>query len=150
MFGLVPRRRSLLDVPSPFDLIDRWFESFELPALERMFERDRFWVPAFDVSETDEHIVVKADLPGIDPKELDISITGNVLTVKGEKKQEREEKGESYHRIERTFGSFTRSFTLPADVDPNGVEATYKDGVLKLMIPKTEKSKRKKIEVKTQ
>ncbi|SFM64927.1 Hsp20/alpha crystallin family protein [Thermodesulforhabdus norvegica] len=150
MLGLVPRRRSLLDVPSPFDLIDRWFESFELPVLDRVFERDRFWVPAFDVSETDDHIVVKADLPGIDPKELDISITGNVLTVKGEKKQEHEEKGESYHRVERTFGSFTRSFTLPADVDPNGVEATYKDGVLKLMIPKTEKSKRKKIEVKTQ
>ncbi|MBW1974910.1 MAG: Hsp20/alpha crystallin family protein [Deltaproteobacteria bacterium] len=150
MLSLVPRRSRLLDVASPFDWIDRWFEEIGVPSVEGFFERDRVWVPAFDVSETDDHIVVKADLPGIDVKDLDISITGNVLTVKGEKKQEREEKGESFHRVERSFGSFTRSITLPVDVDPNGVEAVYKDGVLKLTIPKTEKSKRKKIEVKAE
>lgn len=147
MLGLVPRRRGLLDLPSPFDWIDKWFERGEVPA---EIGKDQEWVPAFDVSETDDHVVVKADLPGIDPKELDISITGNVLTVKGEKKQEREEKGESFHWVERTYGSFARSFTLPAYVDSNKIEATYKDGVLRLLIPKTEKSKRKKIEVKTQ
>ncbi len=150
MLSLVPRRSRLFDVPSTFDWIDRWFEDFGLPTVERMFEQDKVWVPAFDISETDDHIVVKADLPGIDAKELDISITGNVLTVKGEKKREAEEKGESYHRVERWFGSFTRSIALPVDVDAEGIEAVYKDGVLKITIPKTEKSRRKKIEVKSE
>ncbi len=150
MLSLVPRRSRLFDLPSTFEWIDRWFEDLGLPAIDRAFEQERVWVPAFDISETDDHIVVKADLPGIDAKELDISITGNVLTIKGEKKREKEEQNESFHRVERWFGSFTRSIALPVDVDAEGIEAIYKDGVLKIMIPKTEKAKRKKIEVKSE
>jgi HSP20 family protein len=91
--------------------------------------------------------VVKADLPGIDVKGLDITIKDNVLTLKGEKKEEHEEKKECFHRIERRFGSFCRSFPLPGDVKTEGVEAVYKDGVLRLTIPKSEVSAPKKIEV---
>lgn len=147
MAGIVPRASRLFDIMKMgvWDALDRWFEDLRLPE----FETSKFIVPAFDVSETDEHIIVKADLPGVDVKDIDISIVGNVLTVKGEKKQEKEEKNESYHRIERSYGSFSRSISLPAEVNPDAVEAVYKDGVLKLTIPKAEKSKPKKIEIKT-
>jgi HSP20 family protein len=105
-------------------------------------------MPAFDIAEADDHFIVKADLPGIESKNLDISLTGNVLTIRGEKKEEREEKNERYHSIERQFGSFSRSFMLPADVKESGIEAVYKDGVLRVTIPKSERAKQKKIPVK--
>ncbi|MBC7360089.1 HSP20 family protein [Desulfacinum infernum DSM 9756] len=146
MLGLVPRERreSLLAWPRAFDWMDRFFDEM----LPSVWGDERPIVPAFDISETDDKIVVKADLPGVDVKDLDISIANNVLTVKGEKKQEKEEKGESYHRIERRFGSFARSITLPVDVKAEGVEAVYRDGVLRIEIPKAESSRPKKIEVK--
>lgn len=105
-------------------------------------------MPAFDTAEADKHFVVKADLPGIDPKNLDISLSRNVLTIRGEKKEEREEKTERYYTVERQFGSFSRSFMLPADVKEEGIEAAYKDGVLRVTIPKLEMAKHKKIPVK--
>ncbi|SMC23925.1 HSP20 family protein [Desulfacinum hydrothermale DSM 13146] len=146
MLGLVPRERreSLLAWPRAFDWMDRFFDEM----LPSVWGEDRPMVPAFDVSETEDKIVVKADLPGVEAKDLDISITDNVLTVKGEKKQEKEEKGESYHRVERRFGSFARSIALPADVKSEGVEAVYRDGVLRIEIPKSERSRQKKIAVK--
>ena len=100
------------------------------------------------ISETEEHIHVKPDLPGIDVKDLDISIDKNMLTVRGEKKQEKEETGENYRCVERHYGSFCRSFMLPAEVKSDGIEAVYKDGVLRLSVPKSEASKPKRIEVK--
>ncbi|MCK8600466.1 Hsp20/alpha crystallin family protein [Desulfoferrobacter suflitae] len=105
-------------------------------------------MPAFDISETDDHIVVRADLPGIDAKDLDINLSGNVLSISGEKKKEQEQKDENHYSIERQFGSFCRTFTVPAEVKEEGIEATYKDGVLRLKIPKAESAKRRKIEVK--
>jgi len=105
-------------------------------------------IAAFDISESDDHFVVKADLPGIEPKSLDISLAGNVLTIKGEKKEEHEEKNERYYTIERQFGSFSRSFMLPADVKEEGIEASYRAGVLRVNIPKSQRAKQKKIEVK--
>ena len=145
MLGLVPyrRNRSLFHFPMTFGDADRFFDEW-MPSLK---EEGR-WMPAFDISETEEHILVKADLPGMDAKDLDISITENVLTVKGEKKEEHEEKKEHYHRMERRVGSFCRSFMLPGEVESDGVEAEYKDGVLHLTIPKSEAAKPKKIEVK--
>ncbi len=138
------RRNFWGDLANTFDLIDEWFEREAFPR----FGIERMVVPPLDVSETDDHIIVKADLPGIEVKDLDISVVGNVLTIKGEKKQEKEEKNESYHRIERVYGSFSRSITLPKAVKTEGIEAIYKDGVLKITIPKAEESRRKKIEVK--
>ena len=147
------------------DSIVPWKEGRQLTSLRREMDRlfDRFfegwpffrisaaggeWAPAVDVSETAKEIVVKAELPGMDPKDIDVSVRGDVLTVAGERKQEKEEKGENFHRIERTYGSFSRSVRLPAEVDPGKVDATYKDGVLKITLRKTKEAAVKKIEVK--
>jgi HSP20 family protein len=158
MFDMIPwRRRDLGTSPerSAVDLrreMDNIFERFfgetawPLPGLSRSFS------PAFDLSENDDEFVVKAELPGVDPKEVDINLTGNLLTIKGEKRGENEERNGNYHRIERTYGSFSRSFQLPCEIRKDEVTATYKDGVLDLRLPKAEEAKRKtlKIEVKTE
>ncbi|EFK10232.1 Hsp20/alpha crystallin family protein [delta proteobacterium NaphS2] len=107
------------------------------------------WRPALDVSETPKEVLVRAELPGMDPKEIDISLHDNVLTVKGERKQEKEEKDENYHRVERSYGSFVRSFRLPAEVESEKVGASYKDGILTIRLKKSAKVAKKKIEIKT-
>jgi len=145
MMNLIPFRKSreIFSVPTTA-WVDRFFEDFS-----PLFRADGGeWHPSFDISETDEHVHVKADLPGIEVKDLDITIENNVLTVRGEKKQEKEDKSECYHCVERYYGSFSRSFALPATMNADAIEAVYKDGVLQLTIPKSEASKRKKIEVK--
>jgi HSP20 family protein len=125
-------------------LFDRFFEGWPFKAAEA-----GGWMPAVDVSEKPKEVIVKAELPGMDPKEIDISMQGNVLTLRGERKQEKEEKEESYHRVERSYGAFSRSVRLPAEVQPDKVKATYKDGVLTIEMPKTKEEAVKKIEVKT-
>ena len=107
------------------------------------------WNPDIDIVETDNNITVKAEIPGVDPKEVDISIVDDTLTIRGEKKEEKEEKGKSYHHIERTYGSFTRTIHLPAYVKTDEVEAKDCQGVLEIILPKMEKAKTKKITVKT-
>ncbi len=103
--------------------------------------------PALDISETDEDIIVKVELPGVDPKGIEVNLAGTTLTVKGEKKEEREENTESVHRIERSYGSFLRSITLPCEVNEEKTEATFKDGVLNLKLPKNEPSKKNSIKI---
>jgi len=103
--------------------------------------------PRIDIYEDDENVVVNADLPGMKKEDIDISITGDVLTLKGEKKQEEEVKEENYHRIERSYGSFQRSITLPAPVEADKIKATYRDGVLEMVMPKRPEVKPKKIDV---
>jgi HSP20 family protein len=105
------------------------------------------WAPAVDIHETDQAIVLKADLPGLDPKEVDIRIEDNTLYLKGERKMEKETKDENYHRIERSYGSFSRSFILPRTVSADKISADYKDGVLNITMPKREESKPKQIRV---
>ena len=131
-----------------FQLLWAGLTGFFNELMPSMMKEHGEMMPAFDISEADDHFVVKADLPGIDPKNLDISLTGNVLTIRGEKKEEREEKNERYYTLERQFGSFSRSFMLPADVKEEGIGASYKDGVLRVNIPKSERAKQKKIPVK--
>ncbi|EFK10221.1 Hsp20/alpha crystallin family protein [delta proteobacterium NaphS2] len=137
--GEISRLRNEMD-----QLFDRFFDwrPFAL-----MRERD-VWSPALDLAETDGTFIVTAELPGMDPKEIDISVSQNVLTLRGERKQKKEKKGKSFHRIERGYGAFSRSVQLPSDVDPEDVDATYKDGVLQLKLKKTERSAAKKIEIK--
>ena len=105
-------------------------------------------VPPLDVSETEESILVKIEVPGIEPKDIDISISGDNLTIKGEKNAEKEEKGKNYHFVERSYGSFSRTIVLPASVKFEQVKAEYKKGILEITLPKSEKSKVKKIPVK--
>ena len=108
------------------------------------------WMPSVDVSETADKIVVKAEIPGIDSKDIDISLSGDVLTIKGEKKTEREEKEENYHLVERGYGSFTRSLRLPVGVEADKIEASYKQGILTVTCPKKEEVKAKTIEIKAE
>jgi HSP20 family protein len=105
--------------------------------------------PAVDVTETAEAVVVKAEVPGMDAKDINISVTGEVLTITGEKKSEREEKEENYHLAERRYGSFSRAMTLPAEVNLDQIEAKYDQGVLTVTCPKKEAVKPKAIEIKT-
>jgi HSP20 family protein len=106
------------------------------------------WRPAVDTYEEDNNIVIKAELPGIKKENVAIDIKDNVLTLKGERSEETEVKEENYYRKERSYGKFHRAFTLPDAVDPNKIEASYKDGVLKITIPKAEATASKKIEIK--
>jgi len=140
ILSLIPRTGSLQNAR---DFFDRLFEDELMP-----LRGENIWAPAFDISENEKGYVVKAELPGIDAKDLEITVSGGTLSVKGEKKRETEERGETYHRIERTYGSFHRSFRIPDAVQTDKVDATYKDGILKLVIPKAEASKVRKIEVK--
>jgi HSP20 family protein len=107
------------------------------------------WAPAVDVYETGDNILVKAELPGLDPKDVEVRLEDNTLFLRGERKLEKEVKEENYHRIERSYGSFSRSFTLPSPVDADKVSAEYKDGVLTLSMPKREEAKRKTIKIRT-
>ena len=147
MFELVPwRRHREIFARSRKDLFNWLIEDSNLPG---PWGGEREWLPAFDVSETDKEITVKAELPGMNVKDIDITLTDGLLTIKGERKMEKENKGESYHRIERQFGSFSRSFNLGAEVKANTVDASYKDGILTMTLPKTEETKPRRIEVKS-
>jgi HSP20 family protein len=105
------------------------------------------WAPSVDVSETDGEYQIKAEIPDVKKEDVKVTLEDGVLTIQGERKFEKEEKGKKYHRVERSYGSFVRSFTLPDLVDEANVKAEFKDGVLNLKLPKSEKVKPKAIEV---
>jgi HSP20 family protein len=105
------------------------------------------WTPAVDIHETDDGFVIKAELPGVSKDDVSIEVHQNTLTLRGQRKHESAVKNERYHRVERTYGTFQRSFVLPAMVDQDKVQATYKDGVLELHLPKSEAAKPKRIAI---
>jgi len=144
MLQIVPRRQRYLPIIPDIDIFDRFFD-FDLPTL---FGEEEMVVPHFDISETEKEYMISGEIPGIDVKDLNVTLTDGIITIKGEKKKETEEKEENYHRIERHYGSFERSFRVPDKVKTDKLDANYKDGVLKLTLPKAEISEVKKIEVK--
>lgn len=115
----------------------------DLPALGE-------WTPSMDISETKDSLVAKVEVPGMEEKDIQISLQENLLTIKGEKKQEREEKDERYHRVERSYGSFLRSIRLPVAVDASRVTATFKNGLLTVTLPKTPAAKGTTIPIKAE
>ncbi len=120
--------------------------------LSDIFNRDVFrlngdWVPVVDVTENKDEVIVRAEVPGMTKEDITVTLQDNVLTLRGEKKQEKEEKDASYHRMERSYGSFVRSFNLPTVVQVDKVKAAYKDGVLTITLPKAEEVKPKEISV---
>jgi HSP20 family protein len=148
---LLPWRRKERHPLATFrEEVDRLFDDF----FGRTWEIEPLWRAgrglSLDVAETEDEIIVTVDLPGVEPKDIDITLTGDVLIIKGEKKEEKEEKKRDYHRMERRYGSFSRSVALPPVADPDKVSAAYKDGVLKITLGKKEEAKAKsvKIEVK--
>jgi HSP20 family protein len=144
--------------------MDRMFEqfwrgNFALPAWRQAFEPERllrlapyfgFSTPAVDFAEDDKAFHLEAELPGMTDKDIEVKVSGDMLTIKGEKREEKQEKGKHFHFSERRYGSFLRSFTLPDTVDRDKVEASFKDGVLTVILPKTAEAvkQQKKIEVK--
>jgi HSP20 family protein len=106
------------------------------------------WTPAVDIAEDDKEYTIKAELPGINKEDVKVTVENGVLSISGERKSEKEEKDKKYHRIERTYGSFVRTFTLPEGTAGDKMNAEFKDGVLKLHLPKDEKAKPKTVEVK--
>jgi HSP20 family protein len=113
---------------------------------EAFFDED--WMPAVDVKEDEKAYMVKADIPGVSPEDVEVTMERGVLTIRGERKSERKEERDNYHRIERFSGSFSRRFTLPDAADSDGVEADMKDGVLQVRIPKQEKAVSRRINIK--
>jgi HSP20 family protein len=129
------------------DRMNRLFrESFTDPGRDESLVASSF-APAVDVYEDEHNVALKIEVPGIDEKDIDIRVENNLLTVHGERKIEKEEKEENYRRVERQYGSFTRTFTLPNTVDADNVQATYDKGVLKITLPKKAEAKPKQIKV---
>lgn len=118
-------------------------------ALERSAEESNLtsWAPAVDIYETEHELVVKADVPEVDPKDLDICVENNILTIRGERKFEKKVNEENYLRVERAYGTFSRSFSLANTVNSEAIKADYQNGVLTLTIPKREEAKPKQIKV---
>ena len=106
------------------------------------------WAPVVDIAEDDKEYLITAELPEVKKEEVKVTVDNDVLTMQGERKFEKEEKGKRYHRIERSYGSFVRSFTIPDDADGGKINAEFKDGILKVHIAKSEKAKPKSVEVK--
>jgi len=126
------------------DLFDSFFRGLDKPF--SLFG-ERAW-PAIDVAEKDEAILVRAEVPGCTPEDIDISVYGNTLTLSGEKKESREANGDGFYHMESSYGSFRREIPLPAEVDADKIEAVVKDGILSVTLPKAEKSKAVKVKVK--
>lgn len=137
----LPRLPSMVDLMR-FDPFREMAPFFEEPEIEVRF------APSFDVKETKEAYVFKADLPGIAEKDIDVSLAGNRLTVSGKREEEKKEEGEVYYTWERSYGAFTRSFTLPEGVDPEHVEAEMKEGVLTIVAAKKPEVKPRTISLK--
>lgn len=127
--------------------MDRLFERFGEPGWMEMSSLGD-WEPKIDLSETKDATVVKAEVPGVDHKDISVSLLDGVLTIKGEKEGEKEEKDKRYHRVERSYGSFARAIRLPSAVDGSKVSATFKDGVLTVTLPKTGEAKGATIPIK--
>jgi len=125
------------------DQMTRWTSRSEAPTYEAAFS------PAVDVYEEDKAFVVRAELAGLKPENVHVTVENDVLTIKGERKLENEQKREGYHRIERSYGTFTRSFSLPKTLDAEHLEAEMKDGVLAVRIPKKAAPEPKRVEIKT-
>jgi HSP20 family protein len=141
-----PRR---LGFPDLFDEMDRFWESFMPAPWRSAFGRQKM-MPALDVFEKDGNLQINAELPGMKDTDIEIEVTADALTISGEKRDEREVKEDNYYRSERSYGSFRRQVALPAGADTDHVEATFKDGVLKISVPvKTAETSAKKIAVKT-
>lgn len=133
----------------PFERMQELLGGDPLESLSRLFRssESQSFVPAFEVKESKEGFIFKADLPGVDEKDLDVSVTGDRISVSGKRESEKEEDSDRYYAYERSYGTFSRSFTLPEDVNADSVQASLKDGVLTLMLPKKPEAKSRKIPI---
>ncbi|MCD6595390.1 Hsp20/alpha crystallin family protein [bacterium] len=154
----ITRWKPFEDLMSAQNEVSRFFDEFFgkrfegiTPSSARRTEDGAIdWIPRVDISETDDEIIVKADAPGMEKDNVKITLSENVLTISGEKNAEHEEKKKNYHRVERVFGSFTRSFYIPTNVDSSKIKASYENGVLTVKLPKKEEAKPKEIPIEVE
>lgn len=131
--------------------MDRLFDNFlqeGKSGFDRLLSPITGWGPAVDVSESEQEITVRAELPGVDPKDLDIQVTADSLRISGEKKDEFEESRKGYYQVERKFGSFHRMVKLPTEIDPDKVDAEYRNGILTIRLSKTEGASARRVAIK--
>lgn len=128
-------------------LIDEAFNDFLAPVNAQDEPLGSDWLPPVDIVEDENTLVFTAEMPGLDREAVDITLEDQVLTLRGERRFERDEEKDNYHRIERAYGSFSRSFRLPTNVETAKAKATFKDGLLRIELPKTEEAKPKKLEI---
>jgi len=147
--ALVPWRKKEVDpFQTFFGLDDPFFSDQLFPSLWRNSALTREgWYPAIDISEDKDNVFIKADLPGLKREDIAVSLENNVLTIKGERKNEEEKKDKNYYRVERTYGSFERRLSLGTSVDESRIKAKYNNGVLEISVPKTEHGKSKTIDI---
>jgi HSP20 family protein len=143
----ITRWRPFRDMVSIQDEMNKLFDDFFGRPLVRTEWTEGVWTPSVDVSEDKDNVIIKAEMPGMKKEDVKISVQDGVITLRGERKQENEEKDKNYHRIERSYGSFCRSFQLPTSVKTDKIKASYKDGVLNVTLPKTEEVKPKEIPI---
>lgn len=132
---------------------NRFFEEGFIAPRKSIFRDELFkgtWSPDVDIYENKDSIIVKADLPGVEKDKVKVEVKDNILTIRGERKEEKETKDHNVYRLERHYGEFVRNFTLPEKVDPARIKAKYKDGVLEVILPKPEESKGKEIKVEVE
>jgi len=143
----ITRWRPFRDMISIQDEMNRLFDDFFGRPITRPEWAEAAWCPCVDVSETKDDVIINTEIPGMSKDDVKVSVQDNILTLSGEKKQEKVEKDANYHRMERSYGSFSRSFTLPTSVQPDKVKANYKDGILRITLPKSEEVKPKQIPI---
>jgi HSP20 family protein len=137
---------------SEYPVSTRLFEDFfnDFPFTGYASEQKENWIPAVDILEKDGNLILRAELPGLSEKQIDLKLEGNTLTLKGERKMDKEDKKNNYHRVESFYGSFTRSFSLPETVDLGKISADYKNGILTVTIPQKPEVKPREIPVSVQ
>jgi HSP20 family protein len=133
------------------DISNRLNQIFGRPAVSAAADQQMLkmadWTPSVDISETDQAYLIKAEIPEVKREDVKVTIDDGMITIQGERKMEKEEKGKKFHRIERSYGSFVRSFRLPDGVDESKAKAEFKDGMINVTLPKSEKAKSKAVEV---
>ena len=139
--------RPIQDLFSIHNEMSRLFDNWHRPTRYRVDGENLDWAPVVDILEADEHVEIRAEIPGLSEKDVQVSVTDDVLTLKGEKTQETEDKDQKYHRVERSYGRFQRSFTLPANLDPEDIKAKFTHGVLTVSILKVKEIEPKEIQI---
>ena len=137
------------DIVTLRDRMNRLFEDMSSPKSEEKNIMAGAWAPSVDIYENENEVVLAAEIPGVDEKDVEIKVEDNNLTLRGERKFEKETKEENYHRIERSYGSFFRSFSLPSYIDQDRIEAEHENGVLKIRMPKRVELKPRKVKILT-
>ena len=140
-------RRPIQDLFSIHNDINRFFDQWYRPARYRAEGESLDWMPVIDILEAAEHVEIRAEMPGLSEQEVQVAVTDDVLTLKGEKTQESEDKDQKYHRVERSYGRFQRSFTLPANLNPEDIKAKFAHGVLTVSIPKVKEVEPKEVQI---